>query len=1466
METQDSIDIAKLQRDALGLVHEHEPSQPFSFGLTAIDRTSPNNSSHLVHSDIPSHGDAPPTDPELSTSRSSNTPKSPLKHQFSLPATIKHAKASMSPHTSAATSENTQPAGGPQLEKMDSVEGDPGDTQVVSQSVYDSIIRQNGESVYGDFLQNGADNATLMTLHEGDSGHLDILAEFNTLRHERNQSPTNDDESVYGQSPSSPIADHSLQPEFFPESQRFLTTTPATGIKKKNQTPGTSQTPSASRNPLLADLGSSGGLLMGLSQAFKNTQAPSSPLVHGLQSELASDRPSPNIPIQQRIHNPISSPLVNFRGNFARDSSEPNLNYISMKESQHNRDKSLGERLTRSEENLHSGDQIDQDFYKEPSFVEAARRKREIDEETAAQFAALNTPSRPRSDAGGSSRATSLHIHEDDAIGMHGAGSEEETEQEEEDAGPQVPQSQEPPSSSMEEDKENYIAPHEPAVATSNAHDRLSQALGIEGSQPAADNPDDTVRQDLSGVNDSDNQLVARSSQVMVKNSQQTPQGSPRQENAPSGLPPVPEDMEIDTEIHVARTSPTGQGLESPSLDSRPGTRHSQIPGRNSQQQSPHSSHRNESEDAEHRPTNGDQPESSHDQSQPISHGALLRRTGSYPGEKSSSLPSQVKETPIHLRPSVSDISQMTKVPNTSPDRQESNRWNGECNENNEDDDLPPMFPVGSSARFSQQRPSQIRAQSSPIKCKPSILSSPSGRQRRRLMEIASDTSPQVHGKDKVVEIDMSFFTNDPDFNALIQGSPTRPRKRRRGNLGQSFDTSEITLPATPAAELPQTITPIQEISSPVKTQSSAETQIPAATARRQPGPSRRMDANVWEIESSPQQIIPRRSKSRRMETFSSRHRPQLQKNPQPRSEPSAEAPAQGLLQPSEAQREKQSERQSESQPQSQSASQLKNQPYPKPFVVIRKPISAPSSELTELDIDSDNLLSSDPRQASAPLSPRPTAIGFDERHIAPCQIISLWPDRKPAYYPGTCLGMPLGTSAAKYSVKLEDSLPIEVNINAVKRLELRIGDAVKVEMPGIPRVTHIVRGLEDKITKDELNEAAGRSEYPITDIFGYSTVVLGPKNRESLPAGYLNKNTNVIRVPIARIYLDKTLWHRLKDRDYTYQHEPAPPQQSLPQTPVKASLPASPSSRFSRNTQGVGLFSNMAFAASYKDDEATKNNILRLIQENGGSILHSGFTELFESSSVQRTSTSPTKGHHKEGITFLSGLNLTDRAQNIGFTCLIANTHSRREKFMQALALNIPCLSGRWVEDCVTQGCILDWGIYLLPAGESMYLDGATKSRMLIPTPPSKARLAQTFSARPKLLDGKSVLIVMGRGKAEEKREAYVFLTFALGASRVERVPDVEAARSILESEFDSGLPCSWDFVYADDADRDAARTMLVPRPMSQRVQGKKRKKSAAFAMDPSDMGTSDTSYTPRVVGAEFVCQSLILGQLYDE
>lgn len=1311
-------------------------------------------------------------------------------------------------------SNKSTPVSEPAPAAMDPADVTPSDTQVVSQSIYDSIIQRNGESMYGGVSETGADGATLMTLHEGDSGHIDLLAEFDAARHEVDLSPIPDEESNYDPSESSPMA---YQPEFFPESQRFLAMTPGTTIKKPH-TPGTSmETPTLSRNPLAGDIESSGGL-MGLSQLFKATQAPSSPLVHGQQPELVSDRPSPNIPIQRpRIANNVSSPLVHF----ARESSEPNLNYISMKESQSRRDKSLGERLTRSADDMHSDDPLEQEFNKESSFVENARRKRLFDEETAAQFAALNAPVQSE-DRATSPEYLDMHVNESGA-----AGSEEETEQED-DMGPQVPQSQEVPHSS-EEDKENY-----PSMVneTDSAHDRLSQVLGIENeplSRADARPEHDVGSTQLGSIEVHDRDLSSgRSSQVMVKDSQQSPQPTPRPNNYEVQGEQRSFTLQLDpntNNINNANISPIRRRLQSTPPPPRPEDR-------------PHADAGSQTQD---RQVEMVQNTSSNENARlNSSNPHALPRTGPFShssqgglGNKSSSMPSRVTETPVHLRPDLGDMARLTSIPETSPSRTQPNEWEAESTGdgmNNEDDDLPPMLPAGNVHRVGQVRHSQSRALSSPIKtlvsqAQSQILSSPSGRQRRALTEIASDCSPQVDFK--IGDIGLDFFTADDDqYNSLvIDGSPTRPRKRRRGNLGQSlgqsFNTSDTAVPATPRAQPPKTTAPIRE--SPAQQISSAAVFEPAPS-RRQSRPAVR-DENVWEIGDSPQQPIVRR-----------------------RSRHSRVAAPRGM-----AKRLAQAQKPEVQEP---------IQP-----VIAQKPASVASSELTELtdvDVDSDRPLSDSHTANSPPTTPRPARTSSDNPIIAPHQVIAVWMGQKRAYYPATCFGTPLGVPQTKYTVKFEDSLPVEVLKGLVKRFELRVGDAVKVDMHGVPKVTHVVRGLEGKLTKEELFQDADNGFCPQTDIYGHTTVILGPKQRKSLPNGGLNNSENVIKVPIGRIYLDMTLWNQFKDRDFTY-HQPEPaPQATISHSPEKSSLPASPNTRFSRSIQSAnGIFANMAFAVSFTEDDGSKDRVSQLITDNSGSILLDGFTELFETSSIIPFET-PTKSDKSQSGSL--GLRLTSLAENVGFACLIADTHSRREKYMQALALGLPCLSGRWVEDCVAKGRVLDWDVYLLPAGDSTYLNGATKSRMMVPTPPCDTRLSDTIAARPKLLGGKSVLIVTGRGKAEKKRRAYIFLTFALGASRVERVPDLETARALMQSQSEASLPCSWDLVYVDDADQSSAKSMLTPRPKTQRislVHGKKRKHSAVFTLtNPVD----DPLPTARVVGNEFVCQSLILGRLFEE
>jgi hypothetical protein len=181
-----------------------------------------------------------------------------------------------------------------------------------------------------------------------------------------------------------------------------------------------------------------------------------------------------------------------------------------------------------------------------------------------------------------------------------------------------------------------------------------------------------------------------------------------------------------------------------------------------------------------------------------------------------------------------------------------------------------------------------------------------------------------------------------------------------------------------------------------------------------------------------------------------------------------------------------------------------------------------------------------------------------------------------------------------------------------------------------------------------------------------------------------------------------------------------------------------------------------MAFAVSYVKQEEEKGVVMRLIKERGGQILLDGFDSLFDL---------------KQGIHVTDGdndLTISPAAMRVGFTALIADEHSRRAKYMQALALGLPCISGRWISTCVSKGEVVSWAPYLLCAGQSSFLGNAIRSRTLHPYSAIDVNFPDTFANRHKLLDGKSILLVIGKGRgAEEKRKAYVFLTRALGPTR---------------------------------------------------------------------------------------------------
>jgi hypothetical protein len=379
-----------------------------------------------------------------------------------------------------------------------------------------------------------------------------------------------------------------------------------------------------------------------------------------------------------------------------------------------------------------------------------------------------------------------------------------------------------------------------------------------------------------------------------------------------------------------------------------------------------------------------------------------------------------------------------------------------------------------------------------------------------------------------------------------------------------------------------------------------------------------------------------------------------------------------------------------------------------------------------------------------------------------------------------------------------------------------------------------------------------------------------------------------LLRVPVTSAYLTQTMWVRFEGRNYISSTASmttvATGHSSRPQTPVPQNTTlATPASRTRRGTvtsihtstitsvrslarpefasplpAGRGIFSGMAFAVSYSADSTEKNRVLEYIQTHGGLILDKGFDELF---SVRDLGDAPEEARSpsSSAINDTEALILSTRAQTLGFVALIADKHSRRAKYVQALALSLPCLSGRWILDSIASGTPLPWSKYLLPAGESAFLSGAVRSRTLTPYIPTTVKLAQTIQDRERLLQGGRVLLVSAGagGRKWEARRAYAFLTVALGASVVRRVSGLDSAKRILDSED------SWGWVYVEGTIEEAENILFRNGSIEDGGTTKKGRKRKREDDGKEKMVATGRDGKVRIVGDEFVVQSLILGDL---
>ncbi|EPS39860.1 hypothetical protein H072_6352 [Dactylellina haptotyla CBS 200.50] len=366
----------------------------------------------------------------------------------------------------------------------------------------------------------------------------------------------------------------------------------------------------------------------------------------------------------------------------------------------------------------------------------------------------------------------------------------------------------------------------------------------------------------------------------------------------------------------------------------------------------------------------------------------------------------------------------------------------------------------------------------------------------------------------------------------------------------------------------------------------------------------------------------------------------------------------------------------------------------------------------------------------------------------------------------------------------------ISVRLNRIKRLHLSPGDMVKIH--GQRQKVWIVQNVyKSSATLNERTKTESQLEREeVLDVHGNDMVKLKHKASSEL------LDTN-----IGNIILTAAQFNQLKVKTIDVEHslqsmENTPlfkKEDSILETPSKFSRRSTPSVtsngqklkplKFPPSTKGKqGIFAGMRFTISLPADSEgqEKASLTAMLQRYGAYILEQGFEEIFETIDGDTTDLVPRQG-----------------VDEIGFTAVISDRASTTSKYLQALALGIPCLAVKWVEDSVTTGMPLPWQDYLLPAGESQYLDGAVKSRVIDWVDIKSASFVTMFSRRKRLMDAMNVIFHDGSGKRKNDVQPFAFLIHAMGPAHVQYTKSVEGVNDLLKVK---NSKTHWHFVFSKE------------------------------------------------------------------
>ena len=1416
-----------------------------------------------------------------------------------------------------------------------------GDTQPLSPSVYaeherKKRMRRNSWSAHEPSEETNT--TTQHTCHTGDSGYIDLLGAYD----HRNVVHNEVLEELNGEEVGA-ISQSDVRTEIFPESKRFqMPKTPATTSKKRDHhgefISSVGRTPQLPINPFAGQTRNNTGL-MNLSQAFRATQAASSPNPNLILSDAPSERPSPamNNMVRPLTAGSLSSPAKMTRAGLQRAVTEPRAVYISMKESQDERDRRSMLLKSSVHKKSSSQDSFDED---KESMEDRARRpiiRRNIELEAMRQFKAVKAQARPESIKTGARAVSktlrgtpvelpiskiggpSTVIISDDSNVNEDDNSEDETGNEEEPVTPTAESADE----LGEDNKENcgirnsqgsQLAPRgprrnkignedvHPSPARQN-HIRLTLTNGEMDELAAADEESDSEMIDRVERLPRGTQTVAViDSQLSQSLSRQQKTSLPRAAVvSSSGSHAFVPQSQTSRLPHTSQidSSMARQILETPSLNrsrSSPLSHRTEDSGRKTprssppqisfdNRQSPLSSPKKGYATETVRTFNSSPPQISRGRSSPGSENddvpskigpqatpskaseaviglnctsASLQKRSTYVDEEYANYTTdhsrvvRSTETPRHQSNTL-----RSTIPETSSVVRHIQESNSLILASEKEKDTASTRPPEINAASDRTQVHHLSKPSTAFETAQTHLTEPPPKSRLQLTrqsseqnqspshsrtsgvrmfnDIAGNPSPS----DEIEEVDLNInlMTNeDLEFQSAMDGSsPIGPARKRRRVYGGRAHCVSVQMD--------------DELSQPPSSSNNNQTVV----REQRRSPVQRLNDTVMARDEEQASVI------RKVSTHGVPKDAVLPNLVAVSITPEAELSTSKTSSKPKERRKQQS---------------LHNHP--------KKEGARKGCKISYTNNFQETPNERDAAQVSLPSSTT----------IAPNRVFALFRGNQKGFYPATCLEV-INGDEPRYRVRFDDGTIDTVNAYSTKRLELQVGDNVKIDQPGQRNHYYVVKGFQDKETGPIIlgSETPSRTDrrvspstwgFPYTDIFGHKTVIVAAKPRQST-----SDIVNTEAVAVADIYITQMMWSNFKNRGFSYRPSLPVSVSGLRTPSEQQSSPSTPSSRTRRCKSSVQshpfsilpkfavssickLFSNMVFSITNIEDSESRKQVAEHILSRDGHLLESphGFEELFEVPDIE--SASPYKQtSNDDGPAF----QLSPDAQLRGFTCLVADKHCRSAKFIQALALGIPCLATRWVTDCIRKEQIVPWEPYLLPSGESTFLDGAVRSRLLPSSSPDSILLPAIVTNRPTFLQNRSVLLITGKGKEAEVMKNYPFIAYGLGAQKVCCAGNLEEARKAVAEAEAAGDEWDWVYFYEDGKYdvRQAEKIICgaagggdhsVNIAGASRV-GRKRKRTSGGSGENAKVVKKGKT---RVVGTDFLVQSLILGMLIEE